>query len=169
MPKDYLPLALTSGVHTTAVGNELVVFNTTTSTASCLNKFTAVVWGACDGRNDIESLLAIVRNAGYQDATTALILMAIDQLSETGLLEDSVEINEVNKKHLKRREMLSLLGKSAAAVLPVVTTINIQPAIAQSSPPPTPCRRFHQSCTAIGQCCPGCECNVRAGKCQGFC
>ena len=145
------------------MGDELVVFNAATNTASCLNKVTATVWDACDGSNDIESLLTIVRDAGYQDATTPLVKLAIDQLSQAGLLEYSDEINEVNYKGLKRREMLSLLSKSAAAVLPIVTTINIEQAIAQTS-----CiSGFHAPCTAGGlPCCYPYACNTSAGKCQ---
>lgn len=133
MNSSIYPKARKNNLVTTKVNDETVVYDTKTSTASCLNELTTSVWEACDGTSDIPSLLDAVRNAGYQDVTEKVVLMAIDQLNQAGLFENALEIDEKTRKNLNRREMLQLLGARVAVVLPVVSTISIQPAIAAAS------------------------------------
>jgi hypothetical protein len=145
---DFPPKARKKNILATSVADEVVVYDTESNKASCLDGLTALVWKACDGRADLDALLDLVRKSGYQDATEQLILMAIDQLDQAGLLENAIESNEVDRKGLKRREILSLLGTKAISTLPVLSIINIQPAIAQAS-----CLPKHTPCTLNSQCC----------------
>ena len=80
MDKNSLPIACKQETLTTTVGDELVVFNTATDTASCLNKFTAAVWVACDGKTSVSRLLQIISQAGFPDASEEAVCLAIDEL-----------------------------------------------------------------------------------------
>lgn len=157
----FCPKARKDKIITTKVGDEAIVFDTETGKASCLNGITTVVWEACDGNSGIESLLDTVRNAGYQDATDQLIWMAIDQLNEAGLIETVVDFDVKSRNIYNRREMLRLFGVSAATVLPVVSSINIKPAIAQVS-----CAAKHESCASIPCCIGPCHTIAGARICQ---
>ena len=155
MSESISPKARRDGLVTSKVGDETVVYDTETNKASCLNRLTTVVWEACDGNTDISSLLDTVRGAGYQDATEQVVLMAIDQLEQAGLLEDYSQTDNKKREFLSRREMLRLLGIRSATVLPIITTINLQPAIAQISnciPHCSPCNPFSDVCCGGTQC-----------------
>ena len=156
---NYIPKARRNNILTTNVADEVVVYDTESSKASCLDGLAALVWKACDGCTDSDALLELARKSGYQDATEQLILLAIYQLDQAELLENTDAINEVKQKNLRRREMLRLIG--AAAVLPVVSSINIQPAIAQVST----CSPKHGPCSSNADCCIG-PCHTLRGVCQ---
>ena len=159
MSKSIFPKARKDGLVISKVGDETVVYDTETNKASCLNGLTTVVWEACDGNTETTSLLDTVKTAGYQDANDQIVLMAIDQLDQAGLFEASFSIDGKKKKSLNRREMLQMLGTRAAAVLPIVSTINIQPAIAQGS------GTQGDSCVTTADCAPGFCCN-NGNQCQ---
>ena len=147
---------------TTKVGDELVVFNTATNAASCLDKFTASVWLACDGKNSVPTLLDTLNHAGFSDAGDVAIWMVINQLKQAGLLEEEIDIPARKQLHMSRREMLRKLGAGTASALPIVSTINIQPAVAQSSA----CQPRFGPCGSDSDCCSG-NCNTIQGLCVG--
>jgi len=127
------PKARKDGISATDIGDETVIYDNQTNQASCLNALARYVWNACDGTNDTESLLKKAKAAGYRDATEDEIWMAIDEFEQAGILVGPIEGDSQKLISPSRRETLRLLGKSVAAVLPVVTTISVQPAIAQIS------------------------------------
>ena len=163
------PKARTEGIISTKVGDETVVYDTEKNIASCLNELTTAVWVACDGNTDISSILDTVINAKYKDTTEQIVLMAIEELNQAGLLEAALESNEKNKGNLGRREMLRLLGTRAAKALPLVSTITVQPALAAFSLPcqGSNCPRYctppaNQQCWSSTR---GCYCTDNANKC----
>ncbi len=155
------PSARKDDLSITSVSDETVIYDQLTHRASCLNAVTAAVWGACDGKNDVSALLDAVRQAGFQDASEDIVWMALDQLYQAELLEP-FDITNTKIKNPDRREMLRTLGKRAAAVIPVVSTINIQPAIANHSG----CTPLWGSCNSNDDCCSH-RC-VRFGR-RGWC
>lgn len=147
------PKARKDDLSITTVGDETVVFDRLSNKASCLNPVTTTVWQACDGKCDTASLLNALWNAGYQDASEETILLALKQLDEAELLDASFNMVGLFPKDISRREMLLSLGKGAALAIPVLSTIEIQPAIAAGS-----CDAAGESCTP-GSCCSGLSCN----------
>ena len=153
----------------TKVGDETVVFDPDTNNASCLNSLMTRVWDACDGKSNIQSILETIRNDGNQETTEQDILIAIKQLGQADLLEKIPAIDGNSPKRLNRREMLRLLGTRTATVLPIVSTIDIQPAIAQASQllPPNAFCTSSSSCST-GICC-GNTGSANYGKCRFSC
>ena len=158
--KNYCPNARTDKILTTKVGKEWVVFNTATNTASCLDALTAAVWAACDGKTKVSGLPGLMDRSGYTNVNEHVIWLAIDQLSKTGLLEESIDIPLLDKNGLHRRKALSMFRTGALAALPVVASISIQPAMAQMS---HGCRPEKASCTANSDCCYG---DCEEGRCD---
>ena len=155
----------------TKVGDETVVFDPDTNNASCLNSLMTRVWDACDGKSNIQSILETIRNDGNQETTEQDIQIAFQQLDQAALLERPSAYESNRPKRLNRREMLRLLGTRTAAVLPIVSTIEIQPAIAAASQilgPGDSCSRSNGTSNLCG---PGLVCcgrngNTPNGTCQ---
>ena len=133
MSKPIFPIARKSDLLISALDQETIIYDTKTDKASCLDKLGTAVWNACDGESDIASILSALKSRGHQDVTDQIVLMAIHQLEQEGLLEDSFVIEEYRRKSLSRREMIRSLGKGAAALLPVVTTVVVPPAVHAAS------------------------------------
>lgn len=168
MSQSIYPKARKSNLLTSTVGPETIVYDTAADKASCLDKLAAAVWNACDGESDTASILQVLRNSGYQGANEQIILMAIDQLGRAGLLEASFKIEARKRQNLSRRAMLQLLGAKAAAVLPVITTIVVPPAVHAASLRPPGARCTSTSQCASGYCC-GRTGNARRGRCSNSC
>jgi len=148
MNKDYYPIARADDVLSTKVGEELVVFNTVTNTASCLDALTTVVWAACDGKCNVSMLLDRVIRSGHIDATEQIIRMAIEQMAKADLLMEPVEIPLLSEKGMSRRKALSMFRAGTMTALPMVASLSIQPALAQVS-----CVSLGGGCSSDGDCC----------------
>ena len=144
------PKARKNDLSITTIGDETVVFDRLSNKASCLNAVTTTVWQACDGDSDDVKLLNALRNAGFQDVSEETVWVALDQLNQAELLDSAFNIAGVLPKDLSRREMLRSLGKVAGVALPVLSTIEIQPAIAGLSD-----NCGGTACNGNTDCCPG--------------
>jgi len=133
MNKSYSPKIRENGLMTTKVGDELVVYDSNTNEASCLDPMTTVVWEACDGNNDLTRVLDHVQSSGFPKANIALIWNAIDRLDQAELLEDQPISGEQDTN--KRRELFRMLSAGAIGTLPLISTVLVQPAMAQMSGP----------------------------------
>ena len=127
-----LPKARHDDLITTKVGDETVIYDIYASKAYCLNRLTTLVWNACNGHNRIESLLNQVKQSGLPDVTEDLIREAMLELFEANLLIGTSDHTEKDYR-FTRRDALRLMGKGTIASLPLLTAIEIQPALAQSS------------------------------------
>jgi hypothetical protein len=165
MSKQEYPKARKIGLLVSKIADETVVYDTERDTTSCLNDLAVAVWEACDGESDAGSIVAVLKSAGFQDATDQIVLLAVDRLQQSGLLEESVDLDANNGKQLSRREMLQLLGARAAALLPVVTTVVVPPPIAAAS--------LGEVCSSADPCSSGICCgrtgNSRQGICSTYC
>jgi hypothetical protein len=144
------PKAREDNLLATSVGDETVIYDQLTNEASCLNTVTATVWAACDGENTLSDLLDIVRQAGFQDASEDLVILAINELAEARFLQETPQASSSKKRDKSRRDVLRTLGKSAAIAIPVISTISIQPAVAGLSP--IPCSPNGSPCGIGGTC-----------------
>ena len=149
MNNSFCPKARNHELLIREVDDETLVYDLKTDKASCLNDLTTSVWNACDGKTSIESILDKLRRADYRHSNINLIWVAIDQLEQAGLLEEPIS-PEWNKNRTSRREMFRMLGKGVIGALPVISTISIQPAIAQVS---GPCSPKHGPCSSNSDCC----------------
>ncbi len=151
MNKSYSPKIRENDLMITRVGDEIVVYDIRTNEASCLNPLTSAVWEACDGRNDLTRILDQVRRTGFPKSNIELIWKAVDRLEQVGLLEEQPIPGE-NETEI-RRELFRRLSLGAIGTLPLVSTVLVQPAIAQISGPCT--LGFNDLCNSTGMppCC----------------
>lgn len=159
MNKSIRIIARKDGLLVTRVGDETVIYDIESSKASCLNGLMTAIWEAIDEETNIEVLINILRDRGYPDVNEEIVYMAVHDLVQAGLVENCSEI-AIYKENLSRREMIQLIGKRSVVVLPVVSTIIMQPAIAQVS-----CAAKHEPCTFDSDCCVG-PCQSQQGWCQ---
>lgn len=121
------PLARTTGLVIREAHDELVVYDTTSHRAHCLNQTAAVVFCHADGTRSIRDLAALL--AGTDTAGgEALAGEALERLAEAGLLERPA----ATARAPSRREVLRQVGLGAALLTPVVTSLLV-PSPAQAA------------------------------------
>lgn len=112
-------------------GSEMVVFVPATNEAHSLNRTASVIFDLCDGVTTPAQMVAALQDVGLP-ADTAIVNLALAELSEASLV---VVDDQRQQLGVSRRTVIRRLGLSAAAIamLPVVETILVQPAAAQTS------------------------------------
>ena len=80
------PLARTDGLLTEAIDGELLVYDIAGDIAVHLNETAALVWRNCDGRRTVADLVTLVEAGLAEAADEDVVLMALDSLSERGLI-----------------------------------------------------------------------------------
>lgn len=116
-------------------GSELVVFAPVAHEAHALNQTASLIFDLCDGVTTPAQMVAALHDAGLP-ADTAIVNLALAELAESSLVVLDDRPRELG---VSRRAVIRRLGLSATAIamLPVVDTILVQPAAAQTSTPGT--------------------------------
>ena len=109
----------------------MVVFVPASNEAHALNQTASLIFDLCDGVTTRAQMVAALRDVGLP-ADTAIVNLALAELAEAQLL---VADDERPQLGVSRRTVIRRLGLSATAIalLPVVDTILVQPAAAQTS------------------------------------
>ncbi len=117
------------------VGSDLVVFVAATNEAHALNETSALIFEMCDGASDRAQMVDALARVGLP-ADEAIVDLALAELTDASLV---VVQGAGPRAGLTRRAIVRRLGLSATliALLPVVETVVVQPAAAQTSGPPT--------------------------------
>jgi hypothetical protein len=137
------PVARTSGLRTEQVDDELVVFDTSRDLFFRLNRSAATVWGSSDGSRTVADLVAVLTEHVGELADEDLVLVTLDRLQESELIESGYLPRDPRQETLSRRRFMRRAGTVGAAVvaaLPVVQAVVAPtPAMAQSAGmPPNP-------------------------------
>lgn len=132
-------MARTEGLIVQPAGKEIVVYEIATDRASALSETASVVFRLCDGTRDVRQIAAEIG----QDVK--LVNAALDGIARANLLENSHEFRMPRGSRPSRRELMRKAGLTAAAAIPLVTTI--------LSPSPA-------AAVSVGACInlPGCPC-----------
>ena len=114
--------------------DEVVVYDCERHHAHTLNRVAALVWKACDGERTVADIARVVGDERGSPVDERVVWLAVQNLSEKHLL-----IGALSRRWaptLTRRELVQLGG---IAALPVIASVVVPPASAQSSnaPPPT--------------------------------
>jgi hypothetical protein len=122
MDPSFRPTARTQGIVVQEVPGELLVYDTESARAHCLNETAAAVWRAADGTRSVGEIAV---GLGVVDATDpargeALVWLALEQLEENGLMTSSLAEAVAGAS---RRELLRRVGLAAAVALPVVASL----------------------------------------------
>lgn len=141
--------------------DEILVFDTKTNKAHCLNQTAAAIWSFCDGRNTVDEIQNLLEIKTGSKISDKIVWLAIDQLNEKQLLDG----NFGQKLMLEnRREALKKIGLTTIIALPIVASITAPTAALAAA-----CSGIVSSCTG---CANGTPCNVNMdamiGSCQGM-
>jgi hypothetical protein len=130
------------------VGDELIVYDSETHQAHCLNYSATAVWKSCDGQTTVSEMVATVQKV-LPGIDKQVVFMALLDLQEAGLLvKGTLAIDQ--HRSLSRRNALRRIGKVAAVALPVVTSLLVPtPSVAAS------CFPLGHACTRASDCCSG--------------
>jgi hypothetical protein len=120
MDNSRFPTARKSGLVVQEMADEVLVYDLNTNKAHCLNQTAASVWKACDGKTSVQEIAEFFGTGSNED----LVWLAIDQLSESNLLEFEVQ----SKFHgQSRRDVLKKIGLASMVAIPVIASLVAPP------------------------------------------
>jgi hypothetical protein len=114
------PLARKEGLVVQEMPEEVLVYDTNTNKAHCLNKTAAFVWKSCDGSHSINDIAGLMQKEFGANVPDDLVWLAIDQLGKDDLLESA---EEAPVSGLSRREVIRRVGIASVIALPVVASL----------------------------------------------
>jgi hypothetical protein len=120
MNNSQIPTARRSGLVIQEVPGEVLVYDTESNKAHCLNETAALVWQSCDGTNTVSDIAGIVGNKTGARVTDDLVWLAIDQLVENNLLE--IEL-KAKFEGTTRRDAIKKIGLASMIALPIVASL----------------------------------------------
>ena len=129
------PLARTDGLLTETVDREVLVYDLERDTAFHLNSTAALVWRSCDGSRTVAELAALVAEELGEEPNEDVVLMALDNLSDHGLIRSGYKERDGAAVALSRRRFFRRVGAVGAAALnaPVVYGMSVPIAAAALS------------------------------------
>lgn len=123
MNKNDHPLARKEGLIIQAIGNELVVYDSSAKQAHNLNATATKVWKLCNGKRSVSEIAQIAGRELHQPVSEQVLWYALARLEEYGLLESTVSVPTA-MAGISRREFLTKFAV-AAAIVPVVKTMKV--------------------------------------------
>lgn len=146
------PLARTKQIVTKEIDGELLIYDSSTDDAHCLNSSAAAIWKLCDGTTSIPEMAQSVSKALGVPVDEIVIHSALRQLSARALLAKGEEVRS-QRVDLSRRYLARRLG-IAFALLPLITSISAPTALAAVS-----CAGPCSGGPGRGSCPAGCLCS----------
>lgn len=161
MNKPQNPVARKTGLVVQDVPEEVLVYDTDTNKAHCLNKTAAMIWRSCDGTRSVAEIAKHVGSLAGEAVTDDFVWLAIDQLNESDLLEKQVA---ADFNGLSRRDVIKRIGLGSMIALPVIASLVA---------PPTARAAASCNCNNNAECgpatpnagCPAPTCNG-SGRCE---
>ena len=134
------PVARKSGLVIQEVPEEVLVYDTETNKAHCLNKTAALVWKSCDGTRSVSDIASYIGSVSGEKVTDDFVWLAIDQLNSNDLLEKEIKADFYG---LSRRDVIRRIGLTTVVALPVIASLVA---------PPTALAVGSCSCSSNGEC-----------------
>ena len=131
----YKPKVRGSGLLVQELGDELLVYDLERNVAHCLNGIAAAVWAHCDGERTVAEIGPLLNTDLAPEEVETLVLYALDQFAERGLLEERTEAEpeRTATAMMTRRQMVVRVGLAVGLAIPLVESIVSPPAaMAQS-------------------------------------
>lgn len=130
------PLAREEKLIKRHVESELIVYDSATAKAHCLNATAARVWQACDGRTSVAGIAGVMSAEMQANVGEHTVWQALAQLEKADLLQEPVVPPELAQQ-LARREAVRTLAFASVVAVPLVASI-VAPTPAQAASPPPP-------------------------------
>lgn len=148
----HFPKARTQGIVVQEVPDEVLVFDTESNEAHCLNKTAALVWKACNGKRSVSDIAGIIGIETESSVSDDLVWLAIDQLNENRLLETEIASKFAGSS---RREALKRIGMASMIALPIIASLAAPKSVFASAScacPSGPGSQGNNECLALGTC-----------------
>jgi hypothetical protein len=116
------PKAKTTDAVVQKTENELLIYNLSTNNAYCLNETSALVWELCDGKRTVEDIINEMSSKLKTAISKDFVRLAIDQLANDDLLENSDETGS-NFTRVSRRDVIRKVGFASMIALPLVSAV----------------------------------------------
>ncbi|WP_165227732.1 PqqD family protein [Aquisphaera insulae] len=115
------------------IGDEMIIYDRQRKLAHNLNRTAALVWRSCDGLHSVPEIASLLREQVDPVADDDLVMVAIDRLGRSQLLEDHID-RTPEEARKSRREVVRKVGKVGVLtlILPAVTTL-LTPTPAQAA------------------------------------
>lgn len=155
------PVARKDGLVIQEMPDEILVFDTETNKAHCLNETAAFVWKACDGEKSVAEIARLFGSRTAKPVEEDLVWLAIDQLNESRLLEENRAANFAGQT---RREAIKKIGLAAVVALPIVSSL-----VAPTAALAVACSGTVASCSNGGSVCNDCTPCTGGKCCSGAC
>lgn len=127
MTSVFKPIARQNDIVVQNLKGETLIYDLTTDKAFALNETAAGVWKYSDGKNNIETIAALLSDDFGKTVSDDMVLIAVEQLQRDNLLTSTSKPVE----GFSRREALRRIGIASAVALPVVTAL-VAPKAAQA-------------------------------------
>jgi hypothetical protein len=149
------PKARSDGLVLRELPEELLVYDTETHEAHCLNATAAFVWQQCDGTTGVPEIADRVRATFKTEMDDEVVWLALEDLWKRQLLHG--EPAPAREGKMSRSQVLKRAAVVAAVSVPVVTSI-VAPTAAHAATC-LPCGGINTPCTVGGTpCCAPCIC-----------
>jgi hypothetical protein len=113
------PLARKDGLVIQEMADEVLVYDTNSNKAHCLNQTAAFVWKSCDGKANVKDISTLMEKEFGAPVHEDLVWLALDQLSKDNLLST----NPTPVTGVSRREVMRRIGVASMVALPVVASL----------------------------------------------
>jgi len=160
------PRARRDGLLVEKVDDELLVYDHARRRLHWLNRTAAMVWGLCDGRTTVATMVTLLRERDAA-ANEDLVTLAVRRLESSHLLAER-SARPLASAPLSRRELLRRVRRDGLGPLePAVTSITLRTVVHAESW--APCHGAGESCgVAKPPCCPGLTCHF-GSQSTGIC
>ena len=152
------PAARQDGLVIRELPEELLVYDSETHEAHCLNETAAAVWKLCDGRTSVPEIAAKLSATLGKGIDEDVVWLALEDLWKRDLLVGEPAPDD--EAAMSRSQLLRRGGIAAAIAIPVVMSVAApQAAHAASCIPST------QHCNPGQTCCPNTPCPTDTQVC----
>ena len=113
----------------------MLVYDRERDIACRLNRTAALVWKSSDGTRTVDDLVAVLTEELGTLADEDMVMIALDNLSQNGLIESGYEPRTSNSREITRRRFIRRVGVVGAAAVsfPIVTSLVVPSAAAAQS------------------------------------
>ncbi len=144
------PLAKSENLLVEEVAGELLIYDSSTDRAHCLNESAAAIWRHCDGTRSIDELANHLFPKLESPDGTQIVRVGVERLRRRRLLDGATVAGQ--SVDLSKRQMLkkvAILAAAAGVAAPLISSV-VAPTAAYAFScfsPGTACDNFTQCCS----------------------